>query len=206
MLAPRGSTGSCWLPLMWCEDAIPRAAAVAAARPAADPVDVLPGARPADFVPFQLMIRGSGAVCTMQLSGMLRREGTPFWSVAGHARDPAVMDEIESLARAMAVRRALDAARVGMLPFPVRAHVRHMGGRVRPPRTLRGRGEAPGAGAPPAHAPPSAPTTRCARFGAALSDSGARVEVKEPYLGQGIRYALAMQRLVREEATSRPWP
>jgi hypothetical protein len=103
---------------MWCEDAIPRAAlARLKGLPLVlwtySPATSLPG-----VVPFQVILQGSGAVCTMQLSGMLKREGTIFWSVAGHPGDALVYDEIRSLARAMAVRRALQHARIGVLPFP----------------------------------------------------------------------------------------
>ena len=80
-----GVDGVLCAPLMWCEDAIPRAAlAIVKGLPL-----VLwtwsPGPSLPDVVPFQVMLRGSGAVCTMQLSGMLKRERTAFWSVAGHA-------------------------------------------------------------------------------------------------------------------------
>ena len=39
------------------------------------------------------MLRGSGGVCTMQMSGMLKREGTPYWSVPGHEEDPSVFHD-----------------------------------------------------------------------------------------------------------------
>jgi L-arabinose isomerase len=196
-----GVDGILLAPLMWCEDAIPRAA-----------LELLkglplilwtwsPGPSLPDVVPFQLMIRGSGPVCTMQLSGMLNREGTAFWSVAGHAADQAVFQEIESLARAMAVRRTLKDARVGMLPFPcdqmsstwvdefaLRARY---GIQLRHLELERVRRYAAEAAA-----------EEVAAFRDAMAQSGVRIEVDERNLREGIRYAIAMQRLAQEERLS----
>jgi L-fucose isomerase-like protein len=188
-------------PLMWCEDAIPRAA-----------LEILkglplvmwtwaPGPRLPDFVPFQVMLRGSGAVCTMQLSGMLKREGADFWSVAGHAEDAAAWREVESFARAMAVRAALRRARIGVLPFPCD----HMSSTWVDEFGLRSR-----YGVSIRHlelervrryAAESAPA-EVKEFGEALVHGGAQVEIDQENLAEGIRYALAMERVMREEGLS----
>jgi L-fucose isomerase-like protein len=105
-------------PLMWCEDAIPRGALAGLKGLPILLWTFSPAAGLPDFVPFQTMLRGSGAVCTMQLSGMLVREGIEFHSVEGHAEDPAVFEEIAWFAAAAAVKRSLAGARVGVLPFP----------------------------------------------------------------------------------------
>lgn len=196
-----GVDGILLVPLMWCEDAIPRAALTLLRGLPLILWTYSPGPSLADFVPFQVMIRGSGAVCTMQLSGMLRREGTPYWSVAGHADDPGVMDEIRSLARGMAVRRALHGARVGMLPFPCE----HMSGTWVDELGLRAR-----YGVEVKHLELEHLRSRAAEcaaeevrdFRRAVEKSGTRIEVKDAPLEQGIRYALAMERLVREERLS----
>jgi hypothetical protein len=73
-------------PLMWCEDAIPRAALALLKGFPLVLWTYSPGPSLPEVVPFQVMIRGSGPVCTMQLSGMFKREGTAFWSVAGRSR------------------------------------------------------------------------------------------------------------------------
>jgi len=196
-----GVDGVLLVPLMWCEDAIPRAALrllvdVPLVLWTWSPAPALP-----EFVPFQLMLRGSGPVCTMQLSGMLRREGRPFWSVAGHAGDAAVFDEIRSIAHAMAVRRALGEARVGLLPFPCDqmsgTWVDEFGLRARHGVELR-------------HlelerfrrAASECPEEEVRRFRGDLLESGARVEVDERNLEEGIRYAIAMERVMREERLS----
>jgi L-arabinose isomerase len=188
-------------PLMWCEDAIPRAALALLKGLPLMLWTYSPGPSLPEVVPFQVMIRGSGPVCTMQLSGMLKREGTAFWSVAGHAGDPAVFAEIGSLVRAMAVRRMLKDARIGMLPFPCdqmsSTWVDEFGLRARYGVQLR-------------HlelervrqyAVESAPL-EVAAFRDALRHSGAQIEVDERNLQEGIRYALALQRVMREEQLS----
>jgi L-fucose isomerase-like protein len=113
-----GVDGLLLSPLMWCEDQIVRAAL----RDLRDlplvlwtfsPSETLP-----EFVPFQSVIQGSGAVCTLQLSGMLAREGIRCRSVVGHAGDEELWKELELAVRAMAVARSLRDLRVGVLPFP----------------------------------------------------------------------------------------
>ena len=196
-----GVDGVLLAPLMWCEDEIPRAALALLKGLPLILWTCSPGPSLPDFVPFQLMIRGSGPVCTMQLSGMLKREGTVFWSVAGHAADPSVFREIGSLVRAMAARRRLKDARVGMLPFPcdqmsttwvdefaLRARY---GVQLRHLELERVRRYA-------AEATPQ----DVAAFRDAVVRSGVRIEVDEKNLGEGIRYALAMQRVMREERLS----
>lgn len=196
-----GVDGLLLAPLMWCEDAIPRAAlAILKGLPL-----VLwtysPGPSLPDVVPFQVMLRGSGAVCTMQLSGMLKREGTAFWSVAGHAEDRSVFQEIGSLVQAMAVRRILRSARIGMLPFPCdqmsSTWVDEFGLRARYGVQLR-------------HLELER-VRRCAQecaveemqaFQEAILKSGASVEVDEKNLHEGICYAIALARVMREEQLS----
>jgi len=186
------------VPLMWCEDAIP----LAALRILAGLPVVLwtwsPGPSLPEFVPFQLMIQGSGPVCTMQLSGMLRREGIPYLTVAGHAQDPETLRQVEWMVRAMAVRRALRGARVGLLPFPCE-HMsstwvdelglrRRYGTEVRHLELERVRAAA------------AASANQAVReFREAVPRTGTRVEVDGNNLDEGIRYALALQRVMQEE-------
>jgi L-fucose isomerase-like protein len=188
-------------PLMWCEDAIPRSA-----------LDMLKGvplilwifsplSTLAERVPFQTMLRGSGPVGAMQLSGMLKREGIPFHPVAGNAEDHAVYREIETLARAAAARRRLHGARIGVLPFPCDQmsvtwvdefglRARH-GIELRPLELRRVRDAAAGCTAAEVRA-------LCDEITAA----GARVDVDGRNLEEGARYALALDRVRREERLS----
>jgi L-arabinose isomerase len=196
-----GVDGVLLVPLMWCEDAIPRAALSLLHGLPLVLWTWSPGPSLPEFVPFQVMLRGSGAVCTMQLSGMLRRQGTPYWSVAGHSQDAEVMDEIRCLVRAMAVRRILRSARVGMLPFPCE----HMSGTWVDELGLRAC-----YGVELKHLELEGLRRRAAEctdgevraFRLALDRGGSRVEVDGPSLEQGIRYAIGMERLVREEHLS----
>ena len=186
---------------MWCEDAIPRAALAILKGLPLVLWTYAPGLSLPDVVPFQVMLRGSGAVCTMQLSGMLKREGTAFWSVAGHAEDPSVFHEIMALTRAMAVRRILRSARIGVLPFRCdqmsATWVDEFGLRARYGVQLR-----------------HIELERMRRYAAerslqevqafrdAILRSGASVEVDEKNLHEGMRYALAMERVIREDQLS----
>ncbi len=188
-------------PLMWCEDGIPRAALSLLRDVPLLLWTYSPGPSLPRFVPFQEMLRGSGPVSAMQLSGMLRREGVPFSSVAGHAEDPAVIDEIRVFARAAAVRREMRRARIGLLPFPcdqmastwvdefgLRAcygvELRHL--ELARVKRYAAESAAEDVGA----------------FREAIGRAGARVEVDEQNLQEGIRYALALERMAREEHLS----
>ena len=196
-----GVDGVLLVPLMWCEDAIPRAALGLLGGIPLILWTWSPGSSVPDPLPFQTMLRGSGAVCTMQLSGMLKREGRAFWPLAGAAGDPALLGEISVLARAMAVRRRLGEARVGILPFPCdqmsatwvdefALRARH-GVQVRHLELERIRRAAADVSQEDLDA--------CA---AALARSGAVVEVDGRNLSEGMRYALAIERVMREEGLS----
>ena len=186
------------VPLMWCEDAIPRAALALLADLPLMLWTFSPEPRLPDFIPFQRMLRGSGPVASLQLSGMLRREGRAYRSVVGHLDDPEVLAEIHALAAGMAVRRRLGSLRIGLLPFPCSqmstTYVDEFGLRagygieLRPIELERVRKAA-------AESDPAAVES----FRAAMLKGGARVEVDERNLVEGIRYALAMRRVTEEE-------
>jgi L-fucose isomerase-like protein len=186
------------VPLMWCEDAIPRAALRLLDGLPLVVWTYSPGPTLPDFVPFQLMIQGSGPVCTMQLSGMFRREHIPFVSVAGHAGDPRVYEQIDALCRAMAVRRFLREARVGLLPFPCE----HMSSTWVDEAGLRAR-----YGTEIRHlelerirkTAGEFPESEVRKLRHQVTGAGTRVEVDERNLVEGIRYALAMEQVMREE-------
>ena len=198
LIVAEGVDGVLLVPLMWCEDAIPRAALALLNGIPLILWTYSPGPALPDVVPFQVMLRGSGAVCTMQLSGMLRRDGTPFWSVAGHAEDRSVFQQIRSFARAMAVRRVLRDARIGVLPFACdqmsATWVDEFGLRSRYGVQLRylelERVRRCAA---------ESTAGQVATFRKALLGSGARLEVDDRNLQEGVRYALAIERIMREE-------
>jgi L-arabinose isomerase len=186
------------VPLMWCEDAIPRAALALLAGLPLILWTFSPEPRLPDFLPFQRILQGSGPVCTLQLSGMLRREGRAFRSVVGHLEDPEVFDEIRVLATAMAVRRRLASLRIGVLPFPCghmsTTYVDELGLRTAYGIELRYL-ELERVRKAAAEIDPAA----VQEFKAGIAAGAARIEVDERNLVEGIRYALALRGLVAEE-------
>ncbi len=185
-------------PLMWCEDQVVRAAL--AELPGLPLVlwTFSPEAALPQFLPFQRMIRGSGAVCTLQLSGMLHRERRWLRSVAGPLGDPQVYRAIGAWARALAVARRLASLRVGVLPFRCdqmsttwvdEFELRRLYGvelaYLELERVRRAAGEAA--------------ASEVAAFKQGLEAAGTRVAVDARNLEEGIRYALALERVLREE-------
>lgn len=186
------------VPLMWCEDCIPRAALTLLADLPLILWTFSPEARLPDFMPFQKTLQGSGPVCTLQLSGMLRRERRAFSSVVGHFEDSEVFAEIRALATAMAVRRRLASLRIGLLPFPCSqmstTYVDEFGLRTAYGIELRYL-ELERVRKAAAESDPAA----VEEFRAVIAAGAARVEVDERNLVEGIRYALALRGLIAEE-------
>ncbi len=193
-----GVDGVVLVPLMWCEEAIPRAALEILAglpimlwvfSPRAD----LPGS-----ISFQSMLQGSGAVCALQLSGMLKREGRAVVTVAGHADDPSVYETIAIAARGMGIARALRTMRVGVLPFPCdqmsTTWVDEFGLRSRYGIALRylelervrviAR---------------AATAAEIAGMGGLLAEHNVDVRVDGGNLEEGIRYSLALEKILADE-------
>jgi L-fucose isomerase-like protein len=185
-------------PLMWCEDQIVRAAL--AELPGLPLVlwTFSPEAALPSFLPFQRMLRGSGPVCTLQLSGMLRREGRWLRSVAGPLGDPEVYRAIGAWARAMAAARRLRSLRVGVLPFRCdqmsttwvdEFELRRLYGielaYLELERVRRAAGEAT--------------AEEIAGFRRELQAAGTRIAVDGRNLEEGIRYALALEKILARE-------
>ena len=140
------------------------------------------------------MIQGSGAVCTLQLSGMLKRERRWFRAVAGPVGEELTYRRIGGWARAMAVARRLNGLRVGVLPFRCdqmsttyvdEFELRRLYGvelvyleleRVRREAAGVGAGELDG-------------------LRLAIEQGCARVRVDPRNLEEGLRYALALQKV-----------
>ena len=185
-------------PLMWCEDQIVRAVL--------EGLKDLPlvlwtfsaSASLPEFVPFQDMIQGSGAVCTLQLSGMLRREGYRYRSIVGHAADEDLWRELENCTRAMAIARSLRGLRVGVLPFPCdqmsTTYVDEFGLRARYGVELRylelERFR---------RAAQEIPQAEIEGMRREIEAAGQKIGVDERNLTEGIKYALAMERIMAEE-------
>jgi L-fucose isomerase-like protein len=132
-------------------------------------------------------------VCTLQLSGMLKRERRRFHAVAGPLGEELTYQRIGGWARAMAVARRLRSLRVGVLPFRCdqmsttyvdEFELRRLYGvelvyleleRVRRAAAELGPAE-------------------LEEFRRGLEEGGARVRVDRRNLEEGIRYALALEK------------
>ncbi len=192
-LAAQELDGLLLAPLMWCEDQIVRAAlgelpALPLLLWTFSPEATLPR-----FVPFQRMIQGSGAVCTLQLSGLFVRERRWFHSVAGPLGEELTYRRIGGWARALAVARSLRGLRIGVLPFRCdqmsttyvdEFELRRLYGvelvyleleRVRREAAQVSPGE-------------------LAELRGRLEAGGARIRVDERNLEEGLRYALALEK------------
>jgi L-fucose isomerase-like protein len=187
------------VPLTWCEDQIIRAA-LQGLRDLPlilwtfSPAASLPG-----FLPFRSMLHGSGPVCTLQLSGMLRREGYRYRSVVGHVEDAELWAELERSIRAMAIARSLGGLRVGVLPFPCD----QMSTTFADQFELRSRYGVELCYLELERFRKIAQQQRLDDIGQLrleIEAAGHRTRVDERNLAEGLRYALAMQRIMEEEA------
>jgi len=103
--------------LMWCEDQILRAALTRLHGLPCVVCTFLPYKLLPETVSFENMLRGSGSVASLQISGFLKREGYNYQSLSGYYRDEEVYRELADHCRAFGIRRRLRGARCGVLPF-----------------------------------------------------------------------------------------
>jgi len=104
-------------PLMWCEDQILRAALKNLPKLPLILCTFFPYRKLSPLVDFQEMLKGSGSVGTLQMSGFMHREGYRYASVAGFYDDPHVYEDIRDHCTAFAIRGELKHTRCGVLPF-----------------------------------------------------------------------------------------
>lgn len=193
-----GVDGILLAPLMWCEDQIVRACLKEAGNLPIILWTGSPGNSLPDFVPFQTMLQGSGAVCTLQLSGMLKREEYRYQSIVGPFDDGQVYKRLAILSSAMAVRRKLNALRVAVLPFPCEQmsttyvdefRLRSLYGielkyLVLERFRMRAR---------------EIEETAIKAFSKEIRDAAIEVQIDDSNLHEGIRYALAIEAILEEE-------
>lgn len=189
------------VPLMWCEDQIVRALlGEVAGRPVMlwtfSPSHTLP-----EHLTFQNMLQGSGPVCALQASGMLKREGRDVIPVVGSLEEPEVYEEIAVHSTGLALRRAFGELAVGVLPFPCSymstTYVDEFDLRSRYGIELRyielERVRRTAAETAPGD---------LADFREELFSSRAEIQVDERNLAEGIRYALALEGVMAQEELS----
>jgi L-arabinose isomerase len=184
--------------LMWCEDQVLRAAlkelpelpiVVWVFSPSTD----LP-----DFVPFQQMLKSSGSVGSLQMSGFLRREDRMYRSVVGYYKNRSVYEEISVHCKAFWIRKKLQRAQAGMIPFRCdqmsttyvdEFKLRTVYGvelKYLQLETFRRIAQ-------------SVQQSDIEDFKRKLREENIVIEIDERNLNEGIKYALAMERLMSEE-------
>ena len=104
-------------PLMWCEDEVLRAALKVLPDLPILLCTFIPNNELPEFISYQEMIKGSGLVGTLQMSGFLRRECFEYYPVTGYFRDPDVYREIKNYCFSFAVKQNLKNVKCGVLPF-----------------------------------------------------------------------------------------
>jgi L-arabinose isomerase len=129
---------------------------------------------------------------------MLRREGYRYRSVVGHAADEELWRELENRTRAIAIARGLRGLRVGVLPFPCdqmsTTYVDEFGLRARYGVELRYlelerfRRVAQ-----------EFPQAEIEGMRREIEAAGQKIGVDERNLTEGIKYALAMERIMGEQ-------
>jgi L-arabinose isomerase len=104
-------------PLMWCEDQILRAALRRLPRLPILLCVFFPFRKLSKSVDFQEMIKGSGSVGALQMSGFLKRERYRYQTISGYYKDPDLYQEIQDHCRSFAIAEELRNTRCGVLPF-----------------------------------------------------------------------------------------
>ncbi len=184
--------------LMWCEDQILRAALKILPELPCVVCTFFPDKTLPEFVGFNEMLKGSGSVGSLQISGFLKREEFPYQSVSGYYRDENMYEEIHEHCTAFSIAQRLKNSRCGVLPF----RCEHMsttfvdefairklyGIELKLLELQRFKDVAQ-----------NIPQDEIDRFIARLNQEGHIIEVDGKNLMEGIKYALAMEKVIGEE-------
>ncbi|MBC8181791.1 hypothetical protein H8E88_11790 [candidate division KSB1 bacterium] len=185
-------------PLMWCEDQI----LLAALKNLPElpilictffPYESLP-----DYLDFPTMLKGSGSVGTLQMSGLLKREEYNYKSVAGYYRDENLFAEIQSHCLSFGIKQLLKKTRCGILPFPCDQmsttfvddfNIRKLYGvELKYLELQRFKKEAE-----------KVTTNEIENFISITKGKCIEIEVDQKNLNEGAKYALAMEKVVLQE-------
>ncbi len=185
-------------PLMWCEDQILRAALKELPKLPILLCTFFPYKHLSNFVDFQEMLKGSGSVGTLQASGFLKREGCCYRSVTGFYGDTHVYDEIRDHCLAFAIRRQLRNTTCGVLPFRCEqmstTYVGEFSLRARYGVELRYLEISSFKDMAQSFTP-----TQIKALREELEQDGYDIKVDERNLTEGIKYALALEKLAKNE-------
>lgn len=187
--------------LVWCEDQIVRAALTKLPGSLKHamlvctffPEPTLPG-----FVTFGEMLKGSGVVGSLQISGCLKREGYTYRALSGYYRDSTLYQDIRDHCMSFAVARRLRNAKCGVLPFRCE-HISATYVDEFKLRTLYGvrltylelQSVKKEAGLISGE--------EIAAFRELLTDKGYGIEVDDKNFAEGARYALTLERVLARE-------
>jgi L-arabinose isomerase len=104
-------------PLIWSEDIIIK---TILKEFSSEPIifcNFMPYERFKDFMYFDDMLKGCGIVGSLQMSGFLKKEGYKFQPVVGYYKNQAIYNEIRQHLKAVSVNKDLKNLKCGVLPF-----------------------------------------------------------------------------------------
>lgn len=104
-------------PLLWCEDQILRASLKMLPKLPFIVCGFFYSESLSNFVSYQEMIKGSSLVGILQMSGMINREDYKYESVTGYYRDSEVYEDIKAHCTALFISQKLKGSKCGILPF-----------------------------------------------------------------------------------------
>ena len=185
-------------PLMWCEDQILRAALKKLSKFPILICTFFPSKSLPNQVTFNEMLKGSGSVGALQMSGLLKREEYNYKSVAGYYLDEKIYKEIQINCLSFAIKRSLKNTKCGVLPFPCDQMsttfvddftIRKLYGvEIKYLELQRFKNEAG-----------NVSQSEIREFISLLKDKNYEIEVDEKNMTEGARYSLAMEKIIREE-------
>jgi len=185
-------------PLMWCEDQIPRAALKELPGLPLILCTFLPTKTLPDYLPYAEMLKGSGSVGTLQLSGFFKREGIKYQAVSGYYNDPELYETIKDYCNALKVKKQLKSVTCGVLPFPCdqmsttyvdEFNIRKTYGieykYLEISRLY--------------HSAQMSSNEEIEELKKIISSKGYKVEIDERNLREGIKYALAVEKIISDD-------
>lgn len=104
-------------PLMWCEDIILKTILKELPDKPVIFCTFMPYKSFKEHMNVEEMLKGSGTVGSLQMSGFLAKEGFNYDSIVGYYEDSNVYEEIRKHTLAIAIKRSLKNINCGVLPF-----------------------------------------------------------------------------------------
>lgn len=183
---------------MWCEDQIIHAALKELPSYPIILYTFLPYPTLPEYLLYTEMLKGSGTVGTLQLSGFFKRQGYNYRAVTGYYKDPDVYEIFRDYCNAILVNKSLRNAICGILPFRCNQmsttyvdefNIRKLYGvEFRFLEISRFFNLAQ-----------SCKNEEIAGLREYFIDNGYQIEVDELNLTVGIKYALATEKIIRED-------